>query len=312
MPLSNVGDLEMRNIVINLALCFFSLCAFADVTIDIGAGARQDSLNFNIADPTGSPDVLSELEWKDLHLWLIEADFKLITCRQIYLRLRADYGMIYDGKNRDSDYAGDDRTLIFSEVYCNASKGEAFDLSAGIGYQFLFWCDQIGLTPLVGYSHSEQHLRMYDGFQKINAFDPLAVGPFPGLHSNYRAKWSGPWLGFDLDYSFCDYWKLYGGFEYHWAFYRGTGHWNLRTDFIDDFKHRGHFAHGTESFLGLNYDFWGNLAFGVKVRYQTMRLHKGMHRVKVAVDGGPVTFGTRLNEVNWHAFSVLGLLSYQF
>lgn len=288
----------------------------------LSAGYRQDRLSWTIAAPSGSPNILSLLEWKDLRLWEIKGQFDVLLCNRIYIRGYADYGKICHGRNRDSDYDGDNKTLEFSRSVAKSDKGEVFDFSGGIGYQFnlsdwLCLCDnQWTITPLVGYSYHEQHLRDYDGVQVISeGFNEIGeevpagpLGPFPGLHSNYRAKWRGPWVGFDTSCEiFCN-WKIFGSFEYHWAHYHGTGHWNLRPEFVKDFTQTTHNGHGYLVDIGTRYEFWCNWSAGIDFQYQWMRSGSGRDRIFFAT--GPED--THFNGAVWHTWSILADLGYSF
>lgn len=288
----------------------------------LSTGYRQDRLTWTIADPTGSPNILSELQWNDLRIWEIKGQFEVLFCDRIYVRGYADYGKIFHGRNRDSDYAGNDKTLEFSRSKAKSDKGEVFDFSGGIGYQFHLgdWfclCDtDWTFTPLLGYSYHEQHLRDYDGVQLINsAFNEFGeevpagpLGPFPGLHSNYRAKWRGPWVGFDTCYPISCDWKVFGSFEYHWAHYHGTGHWNLRPDFIKDFTQTSNNGHGYVIDAGTSYDFWCNWSAGLTFSYQWMR--SGSGRDRTFFISGPAD--TRFNGATWHNWSILADLGYAY
>lgn len=319
----------MRKLIIKLAACFLSFAAINvnafeynafenDITFGIGTGYRQDSLNWSIAGPNNVPNVLSELKWKDLRIWQIEGYAKFVSCNHIYLRGKADYGRIFHGKNRDSDYEGNHRTFEFSRADCKAGKGEVFDFSGGAGYQLTYCFDTIKVAPLIGYSYHEQHLRMYEGFQSVDLIEPIFIGPFEGLHSNYRAKWYGPWVGVDLDYEFSCNWTLFGSLEYHLAQFRGTGHWNLRDDFLDDFKQTANWAHGGLISAGVCYDYC-NWDFGILASYQSWKTRRGKQHFTIDASDSPgsseplpVVVGTRLNGVHWHSFTAVAFASYKW
>lgn len=279
-----------------------------DFFMEVDAGYRQDSLNWNIAGPDGVPNVLSELKWSDLGVYQVGGKLIVETVLNLYLRAEADYGKIFQGKNRDSDYAENDRTLEFSRSINKSKKGEVFDLSAGVGYTLT--CGRknaLSLSPLVGYSRHEQHLRMYDGDQVIDLIDPADVGPFPGLHSNYRARWKGPWVGMDMTYQVSCHFTLSGTAEYHWARYHGTGHWNLRTDFLKDFQQHAN-AKGQVYSVSGYYACSDACLFGTTIGYQVWKTGHGRSRT-FDVEG---TFDQPLNRVNWQSFKAMVLLVYLY
>lgn len=316
----------VRKFFTKLALAFLAsttlpLLAFdTSFLFELGTGYRQDSLNWNFAGPGRFPTVLSELKWKNLHIWQILGEMRVTTCHEIYLKATADYGRIFQGKNRDSDFEKNSRKGEFSRSDNDAGKGEVFDFSGGIGYQFNFFCRSLKFSPLVGYSHHEQHLKMFSGFQTIDLRDPSFENKyFSGLHSSYHAKWTGPWIGFDLQYLLNDCFDFYGGFEYHWAHYRGKGHWNLRTDFADDIKHTARHVHGFNTFLEAFYSFYGNWKVGLKGNYEYWKANHGKHRVAVFGESPSSNssssifiYEARLNKVNWRSFSINATLCCLF
>jgi Protochlamydia outer membrane protein len=273
---------------------------------DLGVGYRRDNLKWTIAGPNGFPNILSSLDWKGLGICQIVGTARVVTQNHIYARAKADYGVIVSGKNIDSDYLGNDRTFEISRTKNDAGKGEVYDLTAGVGYQFSFFCDSLKIAPLVGYSHNEQHLRQYHGNQVIGFV--FSGGRFPGLHSNYRAKWQGPWIGVDASYDIDCSWNLYGSLEYHWAHYHGTGHWNLNTAFIRDFKQTSQDASGGLVTIGATYLICDGWTLGIELNYIAMKVHHG--RDRVYFDFG--TFGSKLNSVKWHSASYLATVGYKF
>jgi hypothetical protein len=232
----------------------------------------------------------------------------------------ADYAKIFRGKNHDSDFLKDNRRGEVSRFRSNANKGEAFDLSGGGGYQ-IRWCfEDITLTPLAGYSYHEQHLRMFDG--KVSVFNSRSVhAVLHNLHSNYRTRWYGPWIGAEASYDFdCDF-EFYGSLQYHWLQYHAKGHWNLREEFYDDFQHRAN-GYGILGTLGGTFQFSDCWKGGVRVLYLDFRARHGRDRTFLEEEASDsegsgtykvkIVAETRLNEVNWHSFRLEADLAYEF
>lgn len=198
-----------------------------ETSFTLNSGYRVDDLDWNIAgDTTGSnPNILSELTWRDLKIYQVKADGKVVL-EWFYLRGSIGYGWIFDGENQDSDYAGNNRTFEFSRSNNSSDKGNVMDASMGAGYQFNPGSGWLKVTPLVGYSHNEQNVTMRNGFQSIPS-----TGSFSGLNSTYDTKWKGPWAGVDLSIEASKSLTIFGSFEYHRADYKAEANWNLRTDF---------------------------------------------------------------------------------
>lgn len=305
------------------SLIFLSLAAGRLHSIDfssdfsLGLGYRQDHFDWHIGLEHDGPNVLSELKWKDLQMFQVSGTLRALLCNAIYFRGKADYATIFHGSVTDTDFEGRNRTFPYLKSKSSANKGEAFDLSAGLGYEFTLFCERFTFCPLAGYSLQEQHLRMYNGRLLLDADDPdFQPFYFSGLHSNYRAKWYTPWVGFDVSYTFdCDL-VYYGEFEYHWGNYKGTGHWNMRDEFTDDFDHSGR-AHGGVFTFGAKYPFGCCWTAGVEMNYQYFQVTNGRDRTYFhgnIIEAGSPNFSVDipLKKVHWHSFALMGTASCFF
>lgn len=277
-------------------------------TFDIGTGLRKDKLNWNISGEPYGPNVLSELKWKNLTAWEVYAEAKIVLPLGLYARVKGDYGRILSGTNTDIDYLEDERKNPFSYSKSKADKGELFDLSLGVGIQLNFFQDILSVTPLLGCALNEQHLRMYHGKMEIDLFDPDDEGsPLRGLHNHYRARWFGPWIGLDFKLALTNSFDLFATYESHWVQFNGSGHWNLRTDFKDDFKHIGH-GHGTLFSAGGKYNFCYGMTVGAFFQYQFLKIHNGRDRTYFHDSES----SSKLNQVKWQSVSLIATLGLAF
>jgi hypothetical protein len=286
----------------------------AGAILDLGlaGGLRTDRLDWNIAgDSRGqNPDVVSELQWRDLEIGQVKLSSKLTLPRLLHLRGSFGYGWIVNGDNRDSDYLGDNRTLEYSRTDNDGGQGSVYDFSGAAGYPFEFGREiVIALRPLIGYSYHSQNLTITDGRQTIATpgLTPEA-GPFPGLDSHYDARWYGPWVGAEVGVEAA----VPGGviqrvegffaFEVHRVDYRAQADWNLRQDLAqpNSFRHR---ADGTGYVLsgGISLFVDSHWALTTEVTYQDWSTQQGRHRAYFA-DGD--TADTQLNEVNWRSVAL--------
>ena len=96
---------------------------------------RQDKLDWTIASPTGTPNILSELTWDNLEIVVVEIGTSIHTPSNWVMDARFAYGTILDGDNQDSDYFGNNRTQEFSRSNNNADEGSTIDTSVDFGYQ---------------------------------------------------------------------------------------------------------------------------------------------------------------------------------
>jgi|694.fasta_scaffold16465_10 hypothetical protein len=306
---------------LNLALLFLSMGDLhgANSKFDIEAGYRQDHFVWELGGQEGGPPVLSRLSWKDLRIFDVAASFKKIDCRNVYYRVWGDYGRIFHGKNRDSDYrVNQGRIEEYSRFDNNGGKGDVWDITGGFGYFLRTDICALRIVPLLGYSAHEQNLHMYDGYLS----QMLDIPNFPGhhfnkLHSTYRARWYGPWSGVDMYYHCTDRISLVSYLEYHWLRYRARGHWNLRDDFAGSFHHTGD-GQGILGTLGIDYNFLNGCYLGVRGSYNYFFVTKGRDRTPVYVmpsegsDPIIMVFEGELKKVKWHSFSILFNLGYNF
>lgn len=277
-----------------------------DYSLDLSGGYRRDSLKWEVAGEDGFPNILTDMQWKDLQAWVVGADLKMVFCRTIYIRANGDYAKYYHGHEHDNDFAGNNRTDQFLETKAKVHGGEAYDATAGIGYLFWFVGDKVTIAPMVGYSWHEQHLKMSDLVVEQGVFPP---GPFPGLHSNYRARWMGPWVGADFTYDTCCHnIRLLATVEYHFSSrFNATGDWNLRTDFDQDFRQHA-WAHAWYGKGGIYWDFACNFSLGFTGSYTRWKSNTGTQ--KTFVDDQELR--RRFNHAIWKSWQWMGVLEYYY
>ena len=277
---------------------------------DLGVGLREDSLSWSIAGPSRDPNVASLLSWKGIRSAEVSLDggATLPGCWPVHFS--ASYGWIYAGKMSDEDFFGEDKSGLFLKSRAKASRGEVFDLSLDVGRAFCLR-KGIRLTPLVGYSLSEQHLKQFHGFTEINLIDPADVGPIEGLNSGYNAKWYGPFVGLKADI------PLFGGvlgfgFDYHYPRYSARGKANLRTDILGDYVHRSQ-GFGREFFAKYQTAFQEMCLVELKLKWGKFWTKRGDESETVeTADQGRVPVKVDLNRVEWKSKSVSAHLIKKF
>jgi hypothetical protein len=301
------------------------------VEFELSSGYRQDKLAFGVkAFDLNEAQALSNFSrftsrvtWEDLQIYQIYSNIKIVSCDRLYFRAVADYGWIYHGRNHDkdilerneykcepssySDYGRQsDRVLMASRA--DANGGAVFDLSTAIGYNFTFQGGRGTIALLSGYGWHEQQLRMNNLVVEKDLID-FITGPVDGLHSNYRARWRGPFGGADFRFGMTCATELFGGFELHWASFRGRGHWNLRPDFVRDFRQTA-YALGQVYNLGIRYFLarpWNEWGFGVLFNYQRWTTLHGHNKIFLAHYRH---FKSRLQPVRWFSWSLMANITY--
>ena len=288
-------------------------------TFCLSSGYRIDNLNWNIAgNRQGSdPNVLSELSWTDITIYQLKLDNRTVIRDWLYLRGHLDYGIVVNGNNQDSDYNGDNRTQEFSRSVNGVDGNRVWDGSIGVGPHFSFLGSSFTLCPMLGYAIAQQDLNIVDGNQVLTT-PPAStpIGPIDGLSRRYQTDWKGPWVGVDLllratvaQGPFRSVGIMFTG-EYHWVDYTADADWNLRSDLQHPVSF-SHEAEGTGIMVGTTILFETRYHWGVNVSMNMMDMSTdpGVDRIYHA-DGS--ISETRLNEVNWRAFTFEAGLSYGF
>jgi hypothetical protein len=281
----------------------------------LGTDYRRARFDWNIAGSLAgtSPNVLSELTWYDLDIAQLSGAAQVTVRDRLVLAGRAAYGVVVDGKNRDSDYNGDNRTQEF--MRSNSKGGGSIgDASIGLGYHLRIYVEAseryIDVTPMVGYSRHLQYLKITDGRQIIPD-----TGPLSNLDSSYDAEWSGPWLGANMKLRVRDNSLVVFGAEYHHADYYAEANWNLRGDFAHpvSFKHTSR-GNGWIFSLAFNHALTQRWDVVARMEAQYWRADPGTDTLYV-IDTATGTLQpavTRLNEVNWRSVSGGVAVSYHF
>lgn len=294
----------------------------AQTELGVNTGLRTDYVRWNIADPSGQPNILSELTWKNVDSQYIDAH---VAFKDGDFNVRGDYGygQITRGDNQDSDYDGNNRTFEFSRSNNKSNGDNVSDAKLGVGIEIAnLKLPNIQFTPWVGFSRHQQNFRMTHAVQTIPAF-----GPFDGLNSTYKTAWSGPWAALNARMQLDGKLVIRASFEHHWADYSGQGNWNLR----ECFAHPKSFSHeakggGDNIGLGADVELDANLTLTFSMAVSRWDTSSGADTVHLPADfytrrdsNGQLVcidqavlpqdqifdFTTPLNEVKWNTRSYL-------
>lgn len=274
-------------------------------TVSLSGGLRQSDMRWNIAGDTqgANPNILSELEWDGVQTVEGEAKVRHIEpasrgifkgALQLEGSVRGGFGL--SGDVVDSDYAGDNRTLMFSRATADASSGYTIGAQAAVGYRFNVAQSVsktgytfITLAPLVGYGWDHERFKM-EGVQ----VNPPPVGTPAKLDSDYNAHWYGPFIGLEAEWEHNRHMLSLRG-ELHDLTYYADADWNLRTDFAHDpsFEHEGD---GTGKKISLQYSYApeGNYEFVIDVSHAEREMTNGTDTTYFA---NGTQGRTRVNEV---------------
>ncbi|MBT7410146.1 MAG: hypothetical protein HN826_10630 [Methylococcales bacterium] len=297
----------MRHFI--LLFLFISQNSFASLLdLQLGTSIRTDDFSWTIADQDGEPNILSELIWSDLNS--ISLDFALQHNRQeqgLTATINGYYGIIFQGKNRDDDFLGNDRTGLFSRSF-SESEGTTSEFNASIGYRFkipdIITHKKALITPLFGY---QQDILDIEDF---NVRDVFSATTTSGAVGKYKAKWTGITLGFDLLLEITQKVSSYFTVNYHIFDFLGEADWLLRSDF----QHPLSFQHesdgtGFSSQFGLFYQHNSHFISELSIDYKELTGKNGTDTTFLA---SGITATTPLNEVIWTSWALRYNLTYQY
>lgn len=290
-----------------------TVLAKSPATVWLDLGYRQDSNNWTIASPGGSPNVLSYLAWEDLEIFQLRGRFDMFWKDSFYLRGTLGYGWIMSGENQDSDYLYDNSQGEYSRSINDAGDGNTTDAMIGIGKPFRVVGNSRNtlIIPMLGFSHHMQHLTMKNGLQVVSdpALYPTGL-TFPpagtrikGLNSSYSMQWYGLWFGADVQLYPTDKTEGFLRLEYHTVNYYGEGNWNL----TEKWKTPRSFSdwddgNGRVVRLGWNITLEKEWKLGVELDYQHWTTDGGTRRVYL-LNGN--TIDTGFNGANRTSSAIL-------
>lgn len=369
----------MRKLISTLAVCFVALTqslsadsccgldlGLQDTVIGFGVGYRHDCLEFrskvgfddsssNLSSSSFNGDEIKETDkFEGLNMWQISAGARATFCQGIYVRADADYAQIVDGKQKVS-FKFEPGSVIPGAasascsdrlgIHAKADRGYAYDLSAGIGYEFSFCCDQFVVAPVVGYSYNVQHIRSKrfklgsgsdsswsssssssvvfvessdssssssDFGSSSSSFYSSSSGSGScsnGIKNTVNARWQGPWLGVDFVYNVdCD-WNLYGSFQWHWA--SQHTHYKTRIDLdFDSSSSTGDFnskyrVHANGPWFTLGTLYRFDECWSAGLEATYLTMHSSK-------GDNEKSSGVRLDSVRWNSFRLQGIVAYHF
>ncbi|WP_175632974.1 omptin family outer membrane protease [Pedobacter ghigonis] len=223
-----------------LTLLLFCEAALAQNTkkkweIKPSIGIQQAKSDWSIAGNASgtSPNILSELIWKNLKGPSFGLDIKYHITDRLTVKTSNQYGNITKGEVEDTDYADDNRQNAFYFDLLNANKGYLFNSSLQLSYQ-LFSFDQFAVNPIIGLSYHQQKFHLLESASNITS---------AGLNSTYQTRYKG--FDFGLEGTFkAKSFRVTAGILGGFYTYSAKANWNL----IPDFQKPVSFTHAANSF----------------------------------------------------------------
>jgi hypothetical protein len=231
-----------------------------------------------------SPNIYSELIWKDLKGTPFKLDAQWNFWKSFMLRTRVSRLNITSGKVTDSDYEGDNRTQPVFDVTVESNVGSITSFTAEAGYRILKG-EKFQLDGYAGYSATQQHLFLLD---PKGLFDNR-------LRSTYEPSWKGVLVSVDANLFLSKVISISPHATYHQVNYESTANWNL----IDNFQHPESFKHtakgyGIEGTIQVQIHLNDDFGFFLASTYSEWKTGKGTDILYLA--DGQVQH-TQLNEV---------------
>jgi hypothetical protein len=274
--------LVTKYLLSSLTLLTFPLCLQAggppNFAADVNVGYRQDEFFWKSRNPATPLDPTTSEKWENLQILDVNAFMNYTTCTSWYFRVNGNYGRIYSGHAVDKDYLQNGSSKVHIETnHGNAGKGEVFDVAGGAGFAFRSSGGRLMIAPLIGYIHSEQHLRFFD-LNNTFLIDSNPIGRISGAHSTYNTRWYGGFAAYDLLLDWSCALKFFGTIQAEMGNYRGKAHWNLRDDINGYVYHKANFVgfYGTGGFI---YNIFCHNYIGVSGSYRNLWTHHGSQKM---------------------------------
>lgn len=229
----------------------------------------QEKFDWNIAGNENGqyPNILSELQWKDLRGPKMGIKSAISILSKFQLKLDLSYKIITAGKVSDTDYAGDNRFVKTSELNLQANKGSTIQTRIELSY--LLWSNQeFSFSPHLGYYGSYQTLYMLDGDI------PLIAGK--ELKSTYKPQWHGVIFGIETNFR-NKRWDVSldvsGTYLPH---YSAKANWNLREELRQpiSFEHKSKAVQWNTG-LCIGYQFGKQIEPFISINYTQLTVGKG-------------------------------------
>lgn len=300
--------------------CYSDTCAYcfgfdSSLSYQVGGGYRRDQISWEAYDLEG-PGTVTKEKWNNMGMGVVEAQVEFVACQHYVFEVDFDYAW-YDTRKNQSvrTYDIDSHQLLAHTK--GHSKGQLYDLSGGIGYQFNFDCFRLSLTPMVGWSYSHQFIKARKFQNELDPEDKVFG------KSNYKYRWNGPWIGFAAGYNICCEWLVYLDYRFHWADYRGKvleNFWDIDEEneeelecLYDDCEHiheethpnqKASNAYGNEVIVGTSYDFCDRWYLDICFDYKGFWANKGHFTLD--------DVHHRIKDVNWTSYRITMDVGYTF
>ena len=206
------------------------------LNVSLHGGYRCTNAQWSIAgDLNGQgPNILSELQWKDVGGPYINLGMTWNFWKQLELSATFSETFITSGTATDTDFTGDNRTYPSYHAMLSSNDGSATATASAIGYKFNLH-ENFSITPSIGYGRNSQSLFLMDKYASANSVP---------LNSCYKMIWKGPYIGLSPSITFSKRLQMLATATYHQVQYEAVANWNV----IEAFQHPVSFRHRAKGF----------------------------------------------------------------
>lgn len=200
-------------------------------TVGLKTGYFTNDFKWSIAGNSQgtSPNILSEVVWKDLSGYSIGLNSNIKLWKNLSLSAEISSSSIISGKATDTDYQENDRTSPGYYAVLSSNRGRLSDININLGYTVNV--KTLLVAPYLGFVTNHQKLHLLPNAENINQTS--------GLNSTYNTIWKGVEAG--SRFSLPVFSKIFveADLSYGQLKYTAEANWNLIESFVHplSFKH---------------------------------------------------------------------------
>lgn len=282
-------------IIVNTASAYF--ISYADPcswtgSFDIGGGYRQDHFNWDTHLPF-LPQTKIQEQWNNISIGVIEANGQFYY-EDAFILADFDYGWAVSGNHRFKHIDMPTKQVIQS--LSSKTKGDIWDISGGIGYQFHFCKRRYIFAPMLGYCYHQQE------FKNRRFHNNLIDTPVIG-NSRFSYCFNGPWVGIVAGFNWDCHWQFYVDYRFHWIRFQAKINQDVGI-VVRDHRTKSHLEN--EATLGVNYTYCNAWWTGLKLIYKNLNTTK-KHGHPNTSDGR-----TKLANLRWESWALTLDVGYAY
>lgn len=312
-------------------ICYNDNLCGNTIALEIDCGWRQDQIHYKLIQDLGAENnngtVNSTSKMRNLNSVQTGLGLLWNTPYNVYLRIRGDYGSLYNGNEITQTIVSGRTPFGFNP---KLKSGDVYDLKVGIGYQFNFLCNTIKIAPVAGWAINHFNAKFHNG-------ELSGTFPVPGLTDIIAAKQQttmkclGPWIGLDFAYAVNSCVRVYASAEWHWThlslsqsdLLTGTNPTGpLFVTQTGSIKQKTNGNGAVEVTLGGDYTIYNNFSIGVIGHYrywsgQFRESTRTQEQITRNTSGSILqdqtqTFPTQKSTTTWQSVDVALTLIYTF